>query len=96
MSKKIAILLALAVYCCLHSLANGYANREESVNGGRQPPKMKFYWWECKSSEDWGGKVGEICLAPDHNPFDVVERCRAKFPKAKPPVRIVIRTDSRC
>ena len=39
MSKKIAILLALAIYCCLHSLANGHEknNREESVNKGRQP-----------------------------------------------------------
>ena len=83
MSKKIAILLASAVYCCLHSLANGYANREESISGGRQPrPERQFFWWDCTGP---GGYVGRVCLPKDYSAADALEKCKGHFPKADPP-----------
>ena len=56
MSKKMAILLALTVYCCL-ALA-GHAGKE-SVKKEKQPPVV-FVLWECYIESKV--VVGRVCL----------------------------------
>ena len=81
MSKKIAILLTLAIYCCLHLLADGHslANREESVNGGRL---YDFVWYNCWGRNERGENttLASICLPSSAYLDGVLRECKEHWP----------------
>ena len=95
MSKKIAILLTLAIYCCLHLLANGHANREESVNGRSQHERSKNekVWFTCVGK---GGFLGNVCLPMDSSEGDALKSCRSRYPNSNPPIGFARRSKRPC
>ena len=91
MSKKIAILLALAVYCCCHSLAKSHASGKERVK--REEPPVVFVLWYCYAEQSI--VLGRVCMPWDTDSGVAVSRCEHKL-RSHSPVNYARKTDARC